>query len=526
VIIDPISLSYFPGKEGEIPGYQPTGSGLYNSTMTLPFLLSHEIVLLLVPLVLFLLVAVIRATTRKTLPMSKVWLTIKVALFGILLAVALRSLDLPPEFGPYAQEILGLVIFFCLANLSAYLLSELYLQHRMKGHVPSFLRELLHLAVYLVFAMVALRVIFNLNMASILTTTTVITAAFAFAMQTTLSNLIVGFYIQGDKNFKRGTWVQVKDKDISGEIVNVGFRYTTLLTPEGHQVHIPNNYLTQNIMHTIGNRDDGPATATLKVQLDYGLSPDQAKKILRKTLQEHPGILPDPAPSVRIDEFMESGIQYSLRFYLEDYGTILKVRDGILRRVWYSVIREGESFPYPHRAIIKKETSPPFQMGVPAILSNLRRIEILNSLSDEDLDSLAQRVNLRVFGDGETVVRQGEGGDSLFIVLCGALDVYIDGNKVGGLAGSDFFGEMSLLTGENRRATVAATDEVWLMEISKSAVEPILRAHPSVLESLSRALERRAETNWAAQQSRKASAEAPTRSDVFLKKIKSFFGIS
>jgi CRP-like cAMP-binding protein len=147
-------------------------------------------------------------------------------------------------------------------------------------------------------------------------------------------------------------------------------------------------------------------------------------------------------------------------------------------------------------------------------------------LSDEDLDALAQRVSIRVFGDGETVVRQGEGGNSLFIVLCGDLDVYVDGNKVGGLKGGDFFGEMSLLTGENRRATVAATDEVWLMEISKSAVEPILRAHPSVLDSLSKALERRAEANWAAQQSRKISAEAPTRSDVFLKKIKSFFGIS
>jgi len=494
--------------------------------MMLQSFLGNEIVLLLVPLAFFLLVAVLRATKRFHPPMPKVWLTIKAAGFGILLTVLVRSLELPPGFVPYAQEIQGLIALFCLANLAAYLVVELYLHYRMEGHVPSFLRELLLLAVYLFFAATALRIIFNINMASILTTTTLITAVFAFAMQTTLSNVIMGFYIQADKNFKRRTWVGVKEKDVTGEIVNVAFRYTTLMTPEGLHVHIPNSFLTQNIVYALGNREHGPACINLKVQLDYSFPPERAKAVLLQAVKDDPDILPDPAPSVRVDGFMDSGVQYNLRFYLEDYGTILNVRDGVLNRVWYAVTREGQAIPYPHREILHKKAEPPFRLDTAAIRSSLRGIEILNSLGDGDLDALARRVTLRVFGDGETVVRQGESGNSLFIVQRGDLGVYVDGRPFAGLTGGDFFGEMSLLTGENRRATVVAAGEVWLMEISKDAVEPILRSHPSMMESLSAALEQRAEKIGAALRLHQSSAEAQPRSIDFLQKIKDFFGIS
>jgi len=489
-------------------------------------ILSNEILLLLAPLSFFLLVAVLRATKRFHPPMSKVWLTIKVAGFGILLTVLVRYLELPPGFVPYAQEIQGLIALFCLANLAAYLVVELYLHYRMEGHVPSFLRELLLLAVYLFFAATALRMIFNVNMASILTTTTLLTAAFAFAMQNTLSNVIMGFYIQADRNYKRRTWVLVKDKDVSGEIVNVGFRYTTLRTLEDQQVHLPNSYFTQNIVLMIGNCEEGPACINLKVQLDYAFPPERAKAVLLQALKDDPDILSDPAPSVRVDAFMENGIQHNLRFYIEEYGSILKVRDAILKRVWYAVTREGQTIPYPHREILHKESVIPFRMGATDIHASLRRIEILNSLSAEDLEMLARRVTLRVFGDRETVVRQGEAGDSLYIVLCGTLEVYVDGTQVGGLEENEFFGEMSLLTGEKRRATVVAVDEVWLLEISKSAVEPILRSHPVLLENLSRALERRVERTGEAQRLHRESAEAPPQSVDFLQTIKNFFGIS
>ena len=482
--------------------------------------------LLLVPLGFFLLVAIVRAVTGKDLPMSKVWWTIKAALFGILLAFVIGPFKVPVEYTPYILEIHGLIMLLCWANLVAYLLVDLYLGHRMKGKVPSFLRDLLLLGVYLFFGATALRVIFDINMASILTTTTVLTAALAFAMQTSLANIISGFQIQADETFRRGTWVWIKEKDITGEIVNVGFRYSTVRTLEDHLVHVPNHYLTQNVVHTIGSRPGEPPPVNLKVLLDYAFSPERAKAILLDALRDEPGILREPAPWVKVDGFMDSGIHYNLRFYLEEYATLPEARDRVLRRVWYAVTREGQTFPYPHREIVRKEPAPTFQMDAAAIRGNLRRIEILSPLGEEDLDSLVPHVRLRVYGRGETVVRQGEEGDSLFIVLRGGLEVRFDGKKVGKLSEGEFFGEMSLLTGEKRHATVVAAEEVRLIEVSKEALSPVISSHPAILTGLSDRLERRLEQIAAARRASAEEAEHPPPQDAILQKLRRFFGIS
>ena len=494
--------------------------------MTFKFLLSNEILLLLVPLAFFLLVAIVRAVTGKDLSMSKVRLTIKAALFGIFLAFVVGPFKVPVEYTPYILEIHGLIMLFCWANLVAYLLVDTYLHQRMKGDVPSFLRDLFLLGVYLFFGGTALRLIFDINMASILTTTTVLTAALAFAMQTSLANIVSGFQIQADKAFRHGTWVWIKEKDITGEIVNVGFRYSTVRTLDDHLVHVPNHFLTQNVVHSIGSRPGGPAPVNLKVLLDYAFPPERAKAILLDALRDEPGILREPAPWVKVDGFTDSGIHYNLRFYLEEYATLLEARDRVLRRVWYAVTREGKTFPYPHREIVRKEPAPPFRMDAGAIRGSLRGIELLSPLGEEDLDALVPHVRLRVYGRGETVVRQGEEGDSLFINLSGDLEVSVDGQTVGSLSRGDFFGEMSLLTGEKRRATVTAVDEVRLIEISKGAIGPIIRSHPSVLEGLSSALGDRLQKILTAQQVRKVADEASSLHDALLRKLMRFFGIS
>lgn len=494
--------------------------------MTFKFLLSNVTLLLLVPLAFFLLVAVVRAVTGKDLPMSRVWWTIKAALFGILLAVVVGPFKVPVEYTPYILEVHGLIMLLCWANMVAYLLVDTYLHHRMKGKVPSFLRDLLLLGVYLFFGATALRVIFDINMASILTTTTVLTAALAFAMQTSLANIISGFQIQADEAFRRGTWVWIKEKDITGEIVNVGFRYSTVRTLDDHLVHVPNHYMTQNVVHAIGSRAGGPPPVNLKVLLDYAFSPERAKAILLDALRDEPGILREPAPWVKVDGFMDSGIHYNLRFYLEEYASLLEARDRVLRRVWYAVTREGQTFPYPHREIVRKVPAPTFQMDAAAIRANLRRIEILSPLGEEDLDSLVPHVRLRVYGRGETVVRQGEEGDSLFIVLRGGLEVRFDGKKVGKLSEGEFFGEMSLLTGEKRHATVVAAEEVRLIEVSKEALSPVISSHPAILDGLSDRLERRLEQIAAARRASAEEAEHPPPQDAILQKLRRFFGIS
>ena len=126
---------------------------------------------------------------------------------------------------------------------------------------------------------------------------------------------------------------------------------------------------------------------------------------------------------------------------------------------------------------------------------------------------------------GQVMVRQGEEGDSLFIVLRGGLEVRFDGKKVGKLSEGEFFGEMSLLTGEKRHATVVAAEEVRLIEVSKGALSPVISSHPSILTGLSDLLERRLEQIAAARRASAEEAEHPRPQDAILHKLKRFFGI-
>ena len=121
------------------------------------------------------------------------------------------------------------------------------------------------------------------------------------------------------------------------------------------------------------------------------------------------------------------------------------------------------------------------------------------------------------------MVHKNDSGSSLFIVIKGALEVLADGAIVGGIQEGSFFGEMSLLTGEPRRATVRATSEVWLAEVTKELLEPILVSNPSVLEKLSSILAEREAGTILSQTTSDDSAATPLHREDYLQRLKLFF---
>jgi CRP-like cAMP-binding protein len=99
------------------------------------------------------------------------------------------------------------------------------------------------------------------------------------------------------------------------------------------------------------------------------------------------------------------------------------------------------------------------------------------------------------FGTNEAIIRQGENGDSMFIVVEGELKVLAarDGQTkhISTMSAGDCFGEMSLLTGEKRSATVVASTDCQLVEIDKAAIAQSLKESPNLLAQLSELLARR-----------------------------------
>ena len=414
----------------------------------------------------------------------------------------------------------------CAANFLTYLIVDVFFFHRMDRKVPSYKRDLTTMAVYLLFGLAALRFIFKLEISSIVTTTTVLTAAVAFAMQSTLSNVVSSFYVQDDFNLNRNTWLSLPEHDITGEIVNVGFRYTTIRTIDNQKALVPNNLLMQNIVRTLGARGDSATSAVhTRVGLGYDMPPEKAIAMLRRILLQEEHVVKDPPPVVVLFNYLDSSVEYDMKYCLDDYSHRIATHGSVLKKVWYAVTREGYGIPFPHREVIVKTPREPLSEERKALPDVLQRTEILKSLDEEEIRKLSERVRILVFGPGEEVVRQGDAGDSLFVVRRGTLEVRIDGTAVGNLREGDFFGEMSLLTGEKRSATVSRRHRGPAgrdLQGRHRAGDP---GDPRLLESLSATLAERQAANIERLKSAGQKKAAPGK-DVFLVKLKTFFGLS
>lgn len=496
-----------------------------SSLIDVNFTLINRVFLMLVTFLFFVTVYLIRRVRQQEIS-SRVTAPIALSLFGFLLLYCEHALSALPSYHALLEGFQTVIVLFCIAKLIIYLTVDVYIALHTHREAPSLLRDAVRLVVYLGVGIISLRLVFKIDLSAIAVTTTVITAAIAFAMQNTLGNAMSGFSIQTDSLLSRHTWIGIKEKQIFGEIVNVGFRYTTLRNTENNLVMVPNGVIMHNVVTYYGNQetDDKPAIL-VDVMLGYDIPPERAKELLMQVVQDEHEVLRLPEPLVRLLALNDSGITYQIKFWIANPARRIPVQDQIYTRVWYAVNRNGYNFPFPHRQIITTDARQPFAFSREQLSADLKGSDLFALLDDADIRHLASDVSVRVFGPGELVVRQGDSGSSLFVVLKGDLEVMVDETPVGSISRESFFGEMSLLTGAPRSATVRAVCEVWLAEVTKELMEPLLRAHPLIMESLSSILAERECRTKASVTENSLPSTVATRQEYYLKRLKQFFSL-
>uniref|UniRef100_UPI0018DFEF69 cyclic nucleotide-binding domain-containing protein n=1 Tax=Roseomonas rosulenta TaxID=2748667 RepID=UPI0018DFEF69 len=189
--------------------------------------------------------------------------------------------------------------------------------------------------------------------------------------------------------------------------------------------------------------------------------------------------------------------------------------------------RAGLEFARPAREVGPGRAWQPPAPASPALL--LGSIDLFRPFTPEEREGLATAMAELVLAPGEAVMRRGEQGDSLFLLAEGVLEVRIpDVNgievPVDRLHPGAVFGEMSLLTGQPRSATITALTDALAFRLTREAIDPVLRARPAVLEGLTAIMAARQARNRAPPGSTRAAPAAPTREDI-LARLKSFFAI-
>jgi small-conductance mechanosensitive channel/CRP-like cAMP-binding protein len=419
-------------------------------------------------------------------------------LFWVAVAAALLGEFLSPVLSPAGRKG-AQFIFWCAVTLGAvrvvsFVLVEAILPRRFGVETPKILRSLGEACAFLLFVVVIAREVLEIQLYSLLATSGVLILILGMALQDTLVNLFAGVSMTIQKSFELNDWVTLGG--VTGRVVDFNWRATTIESITNELVVIPNSKIARE---TIVNLSAGKLGCEVRVPVPYEVPPNDARRVLEQTAHNIDGVLTHPVPVVQFVDYEPSWMVYYVHFFVRDYRTRLRAERVYRTHLWYRARRLGWKHPYNISHIISHTEPEPVEKtpDVEPPLDHLQGVPILEPLEPGELEKLAGRSTIHRYGSGEYICHAGEAGDSMYVILAGDVQVLLkDGVNepvVAELRRGDSFGEMSLLTGEPRSASVRAEKDVIVLRIDRADFARILMQNPTVAEHLSQVLAERSE---------------------------------
>ncbi|MCC7008081.1 MAG: mechanosensitive ion channel [Acidobacteria bacterium] len=447
-------------------------------------------------------------------------------LFTVLVLVAVTAVHVATEYRLFrmsaqtAARLLTaekLLLALAVINGAVTLAFNPWFADRVRDRAPAIVQDALVIGLFLFAGMV-----FYQEDAKAFTASAIAAAVLGFALQETLGNAFAGLAIQTEKPFRVGHWVSVAG--FEGRVAEVTWRATKIWTKAGNLVILPNNVVAREAINNY-TEPAAPTRLFVEVGAAYATPPNEVREALFAAIARAPHVLAAPKPDVLTYDFAASAITYRVRFWIDDYSLDEVSKDGVRRAIYYEFARRGIEIPFPIQIeYSRQETTEAAASRIERFVGLIARVPVFSSLPIEGCRALAAGSIERLFGAGEVIVAEGAPGSSMFVVCKGRVSVTIEkGHEVARIAEGGYFGEMSLLTGEPRTATVSAAGDCSVLEISGAVFRDYVTAHPEVIDLLaSPAAERRRELD----QSRAAVAAIVTTSKHSLRdRMRKFFGL-
>jgi small-conductance mechanosensitive channel len=170
-----------------------------------------------------------------------------------------------------------------------------------------------------------------------------------FGMQTIFSNFVSGIIILLEKPLRLGDRIQVGD--VSGNVHNISVRATTIVTNDNVSIIVPNSdFISKQVINwsASGHR----VRISISMSVAYDSDPDLVKKLLLEVAQNESGVLDTPEPTVRLSEFGENGLKFSLLVWTHDFADRMGALKSLLNFGVLRAFRENNiRIPYPQREI-------------------------------------------------------------------------------------------------------------------------------------------------------------------------------
>ena len=419
------------------------------------------------------------------------------------------------------------VILYAFVRAFNSLIFGLAFRLRRGFEAPTLVRNVFSIVAFTILFLLAFNQFFpDVNLGALFTTSAIFGVILGLALQDTLGNFFSGISLQADRPFQVGDVITVGVQRHTGVVEEITWRAIKVRTFQNHVVLINNSTAAKEPIE-VSARGNLNARLVLFNTL-YTDSPAKTIHVVREAVREADNVSQKVAPLVRIRNLGENGVEYEVKYWLDDYAKYNDTDALVRQRIWYAFRRAGLNFAFPTRTlhVERRSKAGALESDGGAIVERLSAVDIFAPLSAEETTMLAQAAESHVFAPGETVIRAGDAGSSMFVVHNGRVRVQINENgrprTIATLNEGDFFGEMALFTGEPRTANVIALEETEVLEIGHAAMKSVFDTNPDLVESLSFIMAERRQGLTA-----QADASAPTdESAGILSAIKRFFGLT
>jgi small-conductance mechanosensitive channel/CRP-like cAMP-binding protein len=422
---------------------------------------------------------------------------------------------------PYPEHLVAWMYFWELALGIIFIEGVTFQFYRLRGKmlpVPDLLRHIIRGGLLIAAGFLVLHIKLGIDITPLLGASALVTAVVGFALQGVLGNLLAGMSLHLVRSVVPSDWVAVGD--VEGEVIQTNWRETRLRTIAGHMVVVPNSTVAAVTIHNM-SRPTPLRRHQINVSASYSDAPGDVIDALVQSALVVPEVLREPVPSAFLTEYKDFGINYALRFWTNRYFDRTGVEGNIMRIIWYRFKRSGIEIPFPMsdkllndfmEVVYHQRHMPPEEVNVQRTVKDLLQSDFASRLlvdekgtpllKESDVAGLAKLVRRIRFTKGETIFSQGEPGDSCYAVVWGKVNGRVEYEDVARanefeLGPGSLFGEMSLVTGLPRTATVLANEEVELLEISKETFIALLGLRDDMPQILSKLVAERAEENRA-----------------------------
>jgi small-conductance mechanosensitive channel len=420
----------------------------------------------------------------------------------------------------------SLLAFLGVRALST-LIFDLLFRLRRGYEAPTLVRNIFSMVVFTVlFVLIFTRIYDKVDLGAVFTTSAIFGVIIGLALQDTLGNFFAGISLHADRPFQVGDVITVGQQKHTGVIESITWRAIKIRTFQNHIVLVSNSNAAREAIE-VAPRDNLNARLVFFGTL-YSDSPAKTIHVVREAVRDTDNVSEKITPIVRIRNLGDSSIEWEVKYWLDDYAKYNDTDALIRQRIWYALRRSGLTFAFPTRTLhLERKAITRPVTAEEQIADRLSAVDVFAPLSSDELRQLATATEGHVFAPGETLIRAGDEGSSMFVVHNGRVAVQVADKggprTVAVLSEGNFFGEMALFTGEPRTANVVAMEETEVLEIGHAAMKHIFETNPSLAESISWTIaERQADLAAGSQQAAQDSVHEPAG---LLASIRRFFGL-